>query len=157
MKKDFKKSFSPHVFFGLFIFTLFFKFAWETFWWVGYSVQPPDNFFEYHKIEPANRYINVGESIFMISFLDVYKGLDFTWSDVLLCKFEDETDFTNLGVALESRNDVEVVESKISRWRWNGDAPRSPATCYIESTITVDVGHGVIKRQKIISDDFVVQ
>lgn len=115
-------------------------------------------FFEYHKIEPAKRVFTKDEELKFVSFLDVYKPLNFSWNDILRCDYiGDDTGYTSIDSDTNRANKPEVAESKIAPWVWNGERPKTPADCVIESNITAEVGYGVEKTQKILSDNFRIE
>ena len=114
-------------------------------------------FFIYHKVEPSKRVFTQDEELKMTSFLDVYRKVDFKWNDILRCDYNDGNGFTFVGSQDSAATNVSVGESKTSTWVWNGTKPQTPANCIVEANVKADVGQGVIKHQKIISDDFRIE
>lgn len=120
--------------------------------------QDADEFFLYHKVEPSQKEYKQGDELKMISFLDVYAPVNFRWNDILCCDYlNDEQGYSFIGAQITEADNVSLGEGKISQWVWSGTKPLTPAKCFIESNITAEVGFGVEKEQKVISDDFKIQ
>lgn len=154
-----KKSFSAAAFALLFVFVpAIFEITYEKTMAFWLHQQDATEFFQYHRIEPAKTVFTKDEELKFVSFLDVHRKLNFRWNDILRCDYAgDDTGFTNVDSEYERADNPTIQEGKVAPWVWNGNKPQTPADCVLESNITAEVGYGVEKTQKIISDNFRIE
>ena len=158
-KRIAKRLTSAAIFAALFLFVpAIFEFTKEYTTKFFLEQQPASEFFVYHKIEPVKRIYSFDEDLKFVSFNDVHKKLNFEWNDILRCDYDgQETGFVNIGSVQNRANGIEPHEGSSSTWNWDGPRPDGPAHCYLEANITAEVGYGVKKTQRILSDDFRIE
>ena len=116
-----------------------------------------EEFFHYYSVQPASTIFALGEPIELISDVEVYKELDFSWNDILRCDYIDGRGFVNVGSQPEESRNIQPYERREGTWEFSRVLPNREAVCFIEANITADVGYGVEKNQQVFSPVFKVQ
>jgi len=158
-KRITKRSVSSLFFALLFVFVpAVFQITYENTMAFLYERTEREEFFAYQKVEPEKDVFTKDEELKFISFLDVKRPLNFAWNDILRCKYDsDSNGLTTVGSMNTFAVAPAVKTGKVSAWVWTGPKPQRPALCFMESNISASVGFGVVKEQKIISDDFRIE
>lgn len=119
---------------------------------------PSTYWYEYHSVEPAKPVFSSNEEIRFISTRSVYRKGSFYWNDILRCNFDTiDTDFLFYFSYNTSAKNSKITDNTSSEWVYLVVPPDKPASCYLESNITMKVALGFEKDQQIISSVFRVE
>lgn len=122
-------------------------------WVLLLAFLPTTYWFEYFSVEPAQSQFDLGEKPVILSDNTVYQTVQMNWNDVMRCDFDDGYGYGYFS-QYESSATHHKHERKISRWIYQAQVPEVPATCIIDSTITINLPLGFTKEQKLQSGPF---
>jgi hypothetical protein len=125
----------------------------------GIAITPTSFWFHYDYINPVQESFSTGEQVAFVSAWDSRDGINVHWNDIMRCDLpDDEFSFGYFSVSNTNADDLRARDSSIPEiWTYGDRIPVSGATCYVDSTITVDLPFGISKSQKIKSGNFKIQ
>lgn len=120
---------------------------------------PNTVWFEYQKIDSEKPQYNIGQDIFFHTHSIVHRKVDLYYTDVLMCDIYDNAWYRYYSVYYSSELGWQPRDfSKWSpAWKYNGNIPKVPAKCYLDTTVVADIGYGIKKRQQIVGEDFIIK
>lgn len=136
------------VLYGLFLLVLY----------ILYSLLPTQIFFTYASVEPSSNPTTITENyIEMESTFSINIAGNMHWHDILRCVENDSLKNLFLSDFISNAPEVRVTETKTVHWRYYGDLPNVPATCYMTSSITRKLPFNIQKTQIITSSNFEIE
>lgn len=117
-------------------------------------IQGADHWVEYGGLYPAKAAYEVGEPLEMISISEVKRKVDVEWADILECYDEKSGKFTYISFYQSKRFQAPRWERQERSWVYNGEQPRVPTICRIESNVQILLPYGITKNIKVVSEPF---
>lgn len=123
------------------------------------KAMPRDAVFTYYEVRPVFDEYLVDTKPRMYSDAEFKKAVPIKWVDILRCTVgEDRGTFAFFSVYPSETGQVKISErvsfEDSGGWKYQGETPREPRTCYIESTITAELEYGIKKTQQLESPTF---
>lgn len=113
------------------------------------------DYFEYDSITTTKDKYSIWEDIFSTSSLYRERPIYMVYNDILRCDLWE--DYTWFSSATTYSKKVRAVWDVLSGWRYEGDLPKTPANCFIDSYPSVLLDFGIKKTQNIRSNDFIIK
>lgn len=106
--------------------------------------------FEYHSVEPVQPSFEHYETIRMRTSADWYREADVVWTDTLRCP--------PISFVSQAQSWWHKLAGDDGRreWLYGKETPMLDSTCFMESTITATIEHGVTKTQTVFSAPFLI-
>ena len=121
-----------------------------------YFFAPMSLWAEYYSINPVSDEFVVGDQPYFISEREIFRESTLEFNDVIFCREDDELDFNSYAYFVSGRAGIPPTNGR-SKMLWPYDHSLNQAgSCYMHSTITLDLPFGVHKRQTIVGPIFKV-
>lgn len=119
-----------------------------------YSFTPIEHWIKYYSVEPLHSVVHVNEEpLIFVSEIEARKRVSLTFNDILLCETGDT--YQRYSEQNTARSLTGPYERKTIAWPYRPGV-ELPATCVLESNITLHLG-SVDRHIQIIGEEFRVE
>lgn len=126
--------------------------------WIGAQyirdyISSVDDYFHYTSLVSTKENYDIWEDVFFISSIDRTKTTNMKYIDTLKCDTWEDYTWYSQDVSYSKNLKPWLY---VATWRYNGEVPSEPATCYLDSNPTVIINFWIEKTQNIRTNTFTI-
>lgn len=120
-----------------------------------FNFWPLSYWYEYRRIAPAGD-VYEGEDIYFRSSVDASTIVSVTWTDVLVCKRPDSTEFYQEERVVSTGSITPQMPGEGSVWKFGTSKAPAGSICYVRSSIDATLPMNVHRTSSFIGETFVI-